>query len=355
MPSITAPAKILITGVNSYVGAHVAQDLLDRGFTVVGTVRSSSKGDDITRCFIQYGDRFSYTIVEDISQPTAFDKLLSTGKFDGVAHVAAPVPRSSSSASSKDSALQEIFNASAEGNLNLLRSIKAHGHTIKRVVITSSAFAALQFQPGVKHTEAHWNDESVRIVEEKGETATPLEHYAASKSLAERAAWKFMEDNQTEVNFDLVTVLPVSVIGAPIDDKMPHEQLGNVTILFDRLKLLSTETPLSEISTNIVHVKDVAALHSESFIQPVASGHRVIGAAADPSWQDIYDALNEEPAFPGVPKGNPGVGSRHDEESLVWDASFAKSLLGRNLIGTRAAVRESARYCQVQGLEFVRA
>ncbi|CAE6461480.1 unnamed protein product, partial [Rhizoctonia solani] len=213
MPSVTAPAKILITGVNSYVGAHVAQDLLDRGFTVVGTVRSSAKGDDIARCFLQYGDRFSYTVVEDISQPEAFDQVLSTGNFDGVAHVAAPVPRPGLSGPSKDGILQGIFNASAEGNLNLLRSVKEHGHTVKRVVITSSSFAALQFQPGIKHTEAHWNDESIRVVEEKGETATAIEHYAASKSLAERGAWKFMQDNKAKVNFDLVTVLPVPIIG----------------------------------------------------------------------------------------------------------------------------------------------
>ncbi|KAH7325288.1 D-lactaldehyde dehydrogenase [Rhizoctonia solani] len=353
MPSITAPAKILITGVNGYVGAHVAKDLLERGFTVVGTVRSSSKGDDITRYFSQYGNRFSYMIVEDISGPEAFDKALSTGKFDGVAHVAAPTPVQSLADPSNAGALQAIFDAATEGTLNLLRSVKQHGHTVKRVVITSSSVAALQSEPGVKHTEGHWNEQSVQVIQEKGDTATHFEHYVASKYLSEKAAWKFMEDNKRKVNFDLVTILPNLVLGAPVNENTTRELLEPANIIFEGLKPDSAKYKIFETYVTIIHAKDVAALHSESFLQPRAAGHRVFGAVAEPSWQDVYDALNEEPAFPGVPKGQPGVGSKPNNESLDWDMSFARSLLGRDLIGAKETIREVAKFYQEKGWEFI--
>ena len=59
--------------------------------------------------------------------------------------------------------------------------------------------------------QAHWNDKVVEIVKEKGDEAPALELYQASKTLAEKAAWKFVDDNKGKIGFDLVTVLPTFV------------------------------------------------------------------------------------------------------------------------------------------------
>ncbi|KAG8748918.1 hypothetical protein FRC11_011745, partial [Ceratobasidium sp. 423] len=64
-------------------------------------------------------------------------------------------------------------------------------------------------------------------------------------------------------------------------------------------------------------------------------------------------ALNEEPAFPGVPYGKLGVGKRLDDESLEWDMPYSKSLLRRKVIGAKEMIRETARYYQRAGWEFV--
>jgi hypothetical protein len=48
----------------------------------------------------------------------------------------------------------------------------------------------------------------IKAVEEKGINAGPGAIYAASKTHAEKAAWKFMEDNKGNLTFDLVAVLP---------------------------------------------------------------------------------------------------------------------------------------------------
>jgi hypothetical protein len=62
--------------------------------------------------------------------------------------------------------------------------------------------------------QAHWNEIIFKVIEQKGDKAGPMELYVASKTLAEKAGWKFMTENKDKVTFDLVTINPsyVSVL-----------------------------------------------------------------------------------------------------------------------------------------------
>ena len=73
---------------------------------------------------------------------------------------------------------------------------------MKRVVITSAT-------PAINGPdETHWNDASVEAVKRDGINTHPRVKYWASKTLAERAAWKFMKDNKGKINFELTTLCP---------------------------------------------------------------------------------------------------------------------------------------------------
>jgi nucleoside-diphosphate-sugar epimerase len=65
MAPITSPSKILVTGASGYIAAWVVKSILDNGHQVIGTVRSPSKGEYLQN---QFGDKFSYVIVEDIGK-----------------------------------------------------------------------------------------------------------------------------------------------------------------------------------------------------------------------------------------------------------------------------------------------
>ena len=54
-------------------------------------------------------------------------------------------------------------------------------------------------------TEDAWNKFSIREVEQKGREADPEHKYRASKVLAEKAAWQFMDDHP-ELNWGLTTI-----------------------------------------------------------------------------------------------------------------------------------------------------
>ncbi|KAF8601901.1 NAD-P-binding protein [Ceratobasidium sp. AG-I] len=343
MPFINSPAKILLTGANGYFATYAVKDLLERGYTVVGTVRSEKKGEELVKLYTQYAGRFSYAVVPDIIKPGGFDQVIKEGNFDGVAHAASPVVIPNATA-------DDYFRPAIDGTTGILESIKSHGPTVKRVVLTSSAVAVFHYQKGVKHTEAHWNETILKIVEEKGDKAAGPELYVASKTLAEKAAWKFMDDNKDKIKFDLVAVNPSY---APINAVSSRDELTSTNMIFSTIRTPRPDSELVETAYNFIHVKDMAALHSISFSRPDAAGHRVFGIAADASWQDIYDALNEEPAFPGIPKGKPGSSVRPDTGSTEYDTSYPRELLGKDFIGIRESFRETEAFYQEKGWSFV--
>ncbi|QRW11045.1 NADPH-dependent methylglyoxal reductase GRE2 protein [Ceratobasidium sp. AG-Ba] len=342
MVSIQPPAKILFTGANGYFASYAIKDLLKRGYQVVGTVRSAAKGEDLIKLHSEFGGQFNYAVVSDIAG--AFDEVIKKGEFDAVAHAASPV----ASGTTPD----DYIRPAVDGTVGILASIKQYGPTVKRVVLTSSALAAVQYQKGIVHTEAHWNEAVIKIVEQKGANASLGELYSASKTYAEKAAWKFVSDNEGGINFDLVAILPSYILGAPIHPVTSRDQLTSTNMIFSTVRKPRPQSEWGNIAFHIVHAQDMAILHSLAFSSTEASGHRIFGIAAEPTWQNIYDALNEDPAYPNVPQGEPGTGTNPDSGSSTWDVSLSKNLLGRDFVGIKQSFRETEEYYRKKGWAF---
>ena len=344
MTVVPAPAKILLTGANGYVAVYAAKDLLEKGYSVVGTVRSASKGDELVKLFSQYGDKFSYALVPDIAKPGAFDQVIKEGKYDGVAHAASPVNVPGGS-------FDDFVKPAVSGAVNILESIKEHGPTVKRVIVTASFVSMLQYAM-VQHNETHWNEKIFEMIKSKGDQVSPMELYAASKTLAEKAVWEFVEKNKGSLGFDLATINPSYILGAPIHPVTSRSQLTSTNNVLESASQPHPESELANFAHFFVNVKDVAAIHTALFSRPDAGGHRVITVGGGASWQDIYDILNEEPAFPNVPKGNPGVGRNPDSGTAAWDTSYGKELLGRDFIGAKETFRDTEAYYRQKGWSF---
>lgn len=345
MPSVEAPAKLLLTGANGYFATYAIKDLLDRGYTVVGTVRSAKKGEELTKLYSQSGGRFTYVVVPDIVKSGAFDQVIKDGKFDGVAHAASPVVIPGATP-------DDYLRPAIDGTTGILESIKSNGPTVKRVVLTSSVVAVFHYQEGLQHTESHWNERILEVIKEKGDKSAPGELYTASKTLAEKAAWQFMDDNKGRINFDLVAVNPSYILGTPINAITSRDDLTSTNMVFSTIRTPRPDSELLNTVYPFIHAKDMAALHSTAFSRLDAAGRRIFGVAADANWQDIYDALNEEPAFPGVPKGRPGTSDNPDSGSTAWDTSYPRELLGREFIGIKETFRETEAYYQEKGWSF---
>jgi len=105
MPAVSAPCKALVTGANGYIGAWVVRQLLEKGYSVRGTVRTPKKGEHLKSLFRTYGQKFELSVVDDITkviqllsnfklfrliplQEGAFDEAV--GGIDLVQHIASP-------------------------------------------------------------------------------------------------------------------------------------------------------------------------------------------------------------------------------------------------------------------------
>jgi nucleoside-diphosphate-sugar epimerase len=145
----------------------------------------------------------------------------------------------------------------------VLRAARDAG--VQRVVLTSS-FAAIGYghEPQSRpFDETHWTN-----LENRNVTA-----YDKSKTIAERAAWEFIEEEGD--GLELSAVNPVAVLGPVLGSDY------SVSILLVQ-RLMAGEVPgCPKLWLGIVDVRDVAELHVQAMISPAAQGERFLAVAGE--------------------------------------------------------------------------
>lgn len=302
MPVVAPPAKVLVTGASGYIAVWICKTLLDKGYSVVGTVRSDTKGEKLKELFKSYDDQFSYVIVEDISEDGAFDKAVVG--VDAVQHIASPVTFAADDP-------QDLIVPAVKGTTGILESIKAYAPTVKRVVLTSSVASIGHEKTPPVYDESDWNIDAPKAVEKFGRNAPGRAKYGTSKVLAERAAWEFMDKNNDLINFDLVAINP-SFVWGPLVGPVKSEKEINETLGFFRAHTTIKDPALTREQLNApgssVDVRDVALVHTLALANPEAAGERFIVNSSSYTYQDILDLIHEHGDHPDVPKGFPGTG-----------------------------------------------
>jgi nucleoside-diphosphate-sugar epimerase len=68
---------ILVTGINGYIGSHIGLQLLQKGYSVRGTVRSLSKAQRLLEgAYRDYLSRLEVIVIPDITSEGAFDEAV---------------------------------------------------------------------------------------------------------------------------------------------------------------------------------------------------------------------------------------------------------------------------------------
>ncbi|KAG8947837.1 methylglyoxal reductase (NADPH-dependent) gre2 [Tulasnella sp. 408] len=336
MPNVSPPAKVLVTGASGFIAAWVCQTLLDKGYSVVGTVRSEPKGDYLKDLFKDFGDKFSYVIVKDIDKAGAFDQAVVG--VDAVQHTASPVTFFAEDP-------KDIIDPAIHGTVGILESIKKYAPTVKRVVLTSSIASVYHVKENPTYDETDWNVDSPKAVEELGRDTPGQVMYAASKVLAERGAWDFVEKNKGSINFDLVSINP-SFVGRALASSVHTtvKELNETLGFFHEHTSIQNPPKTKEeltIPSSSVDVRDVALAHVVALTNSEAAGERFIVST--------LDIIHAHGDHPDVPKGYPGTGK--DVPRAEYISTKAQKTLGikfRTLeevtIDTLAALRAKGFY-----------
>ena len=225
----------------------------------------------------------------------------------------------------------EFLEPAVKGTSEILKSIKAHAPTVKRVVLTSSCAAVVDFaanpitSPQKVYTEEDWNP----VTWDGALVGTPNTAYQASKKFAEKAAWEFVEKEKP--NFDLVTLTPPMIYGPLRHSITSVKQLNESNArIYNLFVNSSKEAPLPPNGMPVyTDVRDIAEAHIRAALVPEASGHRFVICEGQVSSQEISDLLRKSiPELEErIPVGVPG-GNKLDANQYNCSAKLAEKVLG---------------------------
>ncbi|WP_336813671.1 SDR family oxidoreductase [Bosea sp. MMO-172] len=261
---------VLVTGGSGFLAGHCILSLLKAGYDVRTTLRDPAREGALRAALrgagMDAGGRLQVAVA-DLMRDEGWDEAAAGCAY--ALHVASPL----AAAAPKDE--DELIRPAREGTLRVLRA--AHRAGVKRVVLTSS-FAAIGYGRVVKrpYDERDWTNAA----------APDLAAYPKSKTLAERAAWEFVDGEGQ--GLELAVVNPVGIFGPLLGPDLSASILLVKTMLEGRL------WAVPRLMFGVVDVRDVADLHLRAMTDAAAAGERFLATAGDfMTMQAIAQALKD--------------------------------------------------------------
>ncbi|HRW18896.1 MAG TPA: NAD-dependent epimerase/dehydratase family protein [Dermatophilaceae bacterium] len=278
----SSPAPVLVTGGSGFLGSHQVARLLADGHQVRATVRSLRREGEVralvARGIPLYaggsagdGDLSAHLARLELVEA---DLTADAGWADAVEgcgqvlHLASPLPVGLPEHE------DDLVVPARDGALRVLRAARAAG--IPRVVLTSS-FAAIGYGPPDYDVadEQRWTDP----------TAPGITAYVKSKTIAERAAWAFVQGDGA--GLELVTVNPVAIFG-PALEPASSASLEIVKRLID-----GSVPGVAPLTFGVVDVRDVVDLHVRAMTDPAAAGLRLLATSGELSMWEMGQLLRD--------------------------------------------------------------
>ncbi len=261
MNALSDGGRVMVSGASGYIASWVVKLLLERGHTVVGTVRSLSDASKVDRLKqLERGTSGKLELVAaDLLQPASFNDAMEGCEV--VIHTASPFM-----VSGVKDPQRQLVDPALEGTRNVLAAANRTA-SVKRVVLTSSVAAIygdacdVQQAPGGVFTEEQWNETS------------SLSHnaYSFSKLVAEREAWKLAEEQQ---RWSLVVINPGFVFGPSLSQRVDSTSVDFMrSLLNGKMKM-----GVPALSFSFVDVREVAEAHLQAAIRPEAGGRHILVA-----------------------------------------------------------------------------
>ncbi|EJL73600.1 SDR family oxidoreductase [Chryseobacterium populi] len=272
MENLQTKKTVLVTGGTGFVAVHTILQLLQQGYEVKTTLRSLAKKDTILKALKEGGitDSSNLSFYQaDLTDDAHWDEAVKG--CDYVLHIASPFP----ARDPEDE--NELIVPARDGALRVLKA--SRDAEVKRVVLTSS-FAAVGYSNNIKDhvfTENDWTDPN-----------TELPAYIKSKTVAEKAAWEFIDKEGN--GMELSVINPVGIFGSAIGE------ITSASLDIAVSGILNGTTNYSpDFTMGVVDVRDVADIHIKAMLHPDAPGERFIATSNGVmSFYDVAELFRKE-------------------------------------------------------------
>jgi len=258
--------KVLVTGGTGYVARACIAALLEKGYEVRTTVRDPGKRAAV-RAAVESGaasgGKLSFVVV-DLLADAGWDEAVQGCRY--VLHVASPLGLGAATP-------EQMIETACGGSLRVLAAAVRGG--VERVVMTSAANASSpdSYEEEGVTDETLWTDPD----------APGLIPYRRSKTLAEKAAWDFMQNKGDTTT--LSTILPGAVFG-PV---LSADNLNSVQVIGRMLRGEIAGIP--RIGFEIVDVRDLADIHLRAMVASAAVGERFLATGEFMWMSEIAETL----------------------------------------------------------------
>ena len=261
--------KVLVTGASGFIAEHCIIELLKNGYSVKGSLRTMSREQEVRDAVKTETDDAKLEFCRlDLLDDDGWEEAMRD--CDYLMHVASPFVIEDP----KDE--NELIKPAKEGTLRALNAAKKAG--IKRVVLTSSVAAVNSHMMSGTSDHTTWTDINSKYV-------TP---YQKSKTIAEKAAWDFYNNQDNSNKMELAVINPGGVMGPQLGNDLGGASTQIVS------QLISGKFPMiPALSFPFIDVRDVAILHLKAMTTPDADGKRFIAAHSKPTWMyEVAEVLS---------------------------------------------------------------
>ena len=252
--------KVLVTGASGFIAEHCIIELLKNGYSVKGSLRTMNREQEVRDAVKTETDDTKLEFCKlDLLEDDGWEDAM--WDCDYLMHVASPFVIEDP----KDE--NELIKPAKEGTLRALNAAKKAG--IKRVVLTSSVAAVNSHMMSGTSDHTTWTDINSKYV-------TP---YQKSKTIAEKAAWDFYNNQDNSNKMEMAVINPGGVMGPQLGNDLGGASTQIVS------QLISGKFPMiPALSFPFIDVRDVAILHLKAMTTPEADGKRFIAAHSEPTW-----------------------------------------------------------------------
>ena len=333
----TAPKLVLITGATGFIGFRTLIETLKAGYNVRAAIRNQSGIQKIKAAHSTqpYLSQLQFVIVPDIVKEDAYYEAVKD--VDYVIHLASPTTIFKT-IPTEETYDEMLIQPAVQGTMNMIKAASKYSPTIKRIVITSSIVAIIEWPEMYMETGHIFNEQS------RTDAVGPpfgglFAAYGASKVAAFNATEEYIRTQKP--HFDINHIGPAFVIG--------KKELAS-----DRAEVLAgtngaalghvVGSDIGPTPSTSVFVDDVAKMHVLALDPKIPGGQFFLGLSENSNtrWEDSFDIVKKH--FPeAIEDGTFPLSGKNPTKRLIFENEYTKKTLGIEFASFEEQVKSVAK------------